>query len=89
MEQVHGRSFSGPVETDGKAFRECTFDAAELVYRGGDHPLFERCSFGKDVTWRFLGPALLTVQLLQRIANETNGEQFIAHLFAKGTYFEE
>ena len=68
MEQVSGRSFSGEeVETDGRSFADCSFANAALVYRGGEHPLFERCSFGPGVSWRFLGPALATVQLLQRI----------------------
>jgi hypothetical protein len=90
MEQVSGRSFSGEdVETDGRSFADCSFESAELVYRGGDHPLFERCTFGTGVRWRFLGPALTTIQLLQRIANEDGGETFIGQLFAKGVYFEE
>jgi len=90
MEQVSGRSFSGEdVETDGRSFVDCSFANAALVYRGGEHPLFERCSFGPGVSWRFLGPALATVQLLQRIANDTGGETFIGKLFAKGVYFEE
>ena len=90
MEQVSGRSFSGEdVETDGRSFTDCSFADAALVYRGGEHPLFERCSFGSGVSWRFLGPALATVQLLQRIANDAGGETFIGKLFAKGVYFEE
>jgi hypothetical protein len=90
MEQVSGRSFSGEdVETDGRSFTDCRFDSAELVYRGGEHPQFERCTFGPGVRWRFLGPALTTVQFLQRIANDEGGESFIGHLFAKGVYFEE
>ena len=90
MEQVSGRSFSGEdVETDGKTFTDCSFKAAGLVYRGGEHPLFERCSFGPGVTWRFLGPALKTIQLLQRIANDQGGENFIADLFEKGKFFAD
>lgn len=85
-----GHTFGGQemVETDGKSFADCTFNSAVLVYRGGEHPFFERCSFNDGVTWRFLGPALLTVQLLQRIANN-GGEDFIDSLFRKGIYFEE
>lgn len=88
--QVTDRTFSGEeVETDGLTFTKCSFNSSVLVYRGGEHPLFERCHFGPEVSWRFLGPALLTVQFLQRIANDDGGETFIARLFAKGTYFEE
>lgn len=91
MEDVTGKTFDGQemVETDGKTFTNCDFRSAVLVYRGGEHPLFERCSFGTDVSWRFLGPALTTVQFLQRIASDDGGQRFIARLFEKGRYFEE
>lgn len=91
MRDVTGKTFEGQemVETDGTTFTNCDFRSAVLVYRGGEHPLFERCSFGTDVSWRFLGPALTTVQFLQRIGNDDGGERFIAHLFEKGRYFEE
>ena len=90
-EQVDGRTFDGGemVETDGRAFTDCTFNSAVLVYRGGAHPFFERCTFGQDVSWRFRGPGLLTVQFLQRIANDAGGEHFIASLFEKGRYFDD
>ncbi len=91
MEEVTGRTFEDQetVETDGKSFTDCNFRSAVLVYRGGDHPYFDRCSFGPDVSWRFLGPALTTVQFLQRIASDDGGQRFIARLFEKGRYFEE
>jgi hypothetical protein len=91
MENVTGRTFDGQemIETDDKTFADCVFNSAVLVYRGGEHPFFERCTFGSDVTWRFLGPALTTVQFLQRIANDEGGENFIADLFQKGKYFTE
>ena len=90
MAQVSGRTFDGEeVETDGTSFSDCRFTSARLIYRGGEHPLFERCTFGPDVSWRFLGPALATVQFLQRIAKDEGGETFIGKLFAKGVYFEE
>jgi hypothetical protein len=91
MENVTGRTFEGGefVETDGKSFTDCTFNSAALVYRGGEHPFFDRCSFGGDVNWRFLGPALTTIRFLQRIANDDGGENFIANLFEKGKYFAD
>ena len=91
MEEVTGRSFGGGemVETDGKTFTDCTFNSAQLVFRGGEHPFFERCTFGSDVSWRYLGPALKTIQLLQRIANDQGGENFIASLFEKGKFFAD
>jgi hypothetical protein len=90
MEDVTGRTFGQElVETDGKSFTECTFNASGLVYRGGEHPLFERCAFEGGVSWQFLGPALKTIQLLQRIGNDQGGENFIASLFEKGKYFAD
>jgi hypothetical protein len=91
MEQVTGRTF-GPqemVETDGTEFTDCTFNASFLVYRGGEHPAFERCTFNGDATWHFLGPALKTIQLLQRLGNDHDGENFIAAIFQKGRYFAD
>ena len=91
MEDVRGREFDGreTVETDGTSFTDCNFKSAVLVYRGGVHPFFESCTFGRDVSWRFLGPALTTIQFLQRIVNDEGGENFIASIFAKGKYFED
>jgi hypothetical protein len=91
MKDVSGRTFDGGelVETDGTSFVDCTFNSAALVYRGGEHPYFDRCTFGADVSWRFLGPALTTIQFLQRIANDEGGEHFIADLFEKGKYFAD
>ena len=91
MEQVTGRAF-GPgemVETDGTSFTDCTFDGAGLVYRGGEHPAFDRCTFTGQATWHFLGPALKTIQLLQRLGNDEGGENFIAAIFGKGQYFAD
>jgi hypothetical protein len=91
MEYVTGRTFDGQemIETDGTTFTDCAINSAVLVYRGGEHPLFEKCSFGSEVSWRFAGAALLTVQFLQRIVNDEGGENFIADLFQKGKYFSE
>jgi hypothetical protein len=91
METVSGRTFDGQasVETDGTTFDGCTFNSAQLIYRGGEHPAFERCTFGSDVSWMFQGPALKTIQLLQRIANDDGGEHFIADMFAKGKFFAD
>lgn len=91
MEQVTGRTF-GPkemVETDGATFTDCTFDSAFLAYRGGEHPLFDRCTFTGQCSWQFFGAALRTIQLLQRIGNDQGGENFIAAVFRKGVYFTD
>ena len=91
MEEVKDRTFDGQesVETDGRSFTDCTFDSAVLVYRGGEHPFFDRCTFGSDVTWRFRGSALKTIQFLQRIGNDQGGENFIAAIFEKGKFFAD
>jgi hypothetical protein len=91
MEHVTGRSFGGGelVETDGKTFTECNFDDIQLVYRGGEHPFFDSCRFGLNVTWRFLGPALRTIQLLQRIRNTDGGEKLIGEIFEQGKFFAD
>jgi hypothetical protein len=91
MDTVTGRAFGQGelVETDGKTFTECSFNSAMLAYRGGEHPLFDRCSFDSGVTWHFFGPALKTIQFLQRIANDQGGENFIADIFQKGKFFAD
>jgi hypothetical protein len=91
MEEVSGRAFDGgeEVETDGKSFTDCTFESAKLVYSGGDHPFFERCTFGANVSWHFRGPALKTIQFLQRINGDEGGERFIADMFEKGKYYAD
>ena len=91
MENVTGRTYDGQaaVETDGMTFTDCIFNSAQLVYRGGEHPFFERCTFGSDVSWVFLGQALKTIQFLQRIANDAGGENFIADIFQKGKFFAD
>ena len=45
-EEVKGRTFEEQesVETDGTNFADCNFNSAILVYRGGEHPFFDRCS---------------------------------------------
>jgi hypothetical protein len=91
MEEINGRTFDGQqsVETDGKRFTDCTFNSTALIYRGGEHPSFERCTFAGNTRWGFLGPALKTIQFLQRIASDRGGEQFIAGIFEKGKIFAD
>ncbi|HYX47093.1 MAG TPA: hypothetical protein VE820_09775 [Sphingomicrobium sp.] len=91
MDQVTGRAFGGEamVETDATTFTDCSFDHVQLVYRGGEHPLFDSCRFGPGVRWSFLGPALKTIQLLQRIRNAEGGEIFISDIFQEGKFFAD
>ena len=90
MENVTGETFDDvEVETDGKTFTDCTFNSASLLYTGGEHPLFERCKFNQDVSWNFHGPALRTIQFLQRINNDDGGEAFVADMFQQGKYYAD
>ena len=90
MLDIRGRTFDGgAVETDDTNFTDCTFSSVELRYSGGEHPLFESCTFNGDVSWRFMDAGLRTVQFLQRIANDEGGQAFIADLFQPGKYFSE
>lgn len=89
MAEVRDRTFTdnAEVETDGTRFVGCRFDSATLRYSGGEHPLFENCSFG-DIGWYFAGPALRTIQLLQ-LLNSGSGSEFVKGLFAPDNYIEE
>lgn len=90
MEDVTGQTFADTeVETDGKTFTDCTFGSCSLLYTGGQHPFFERCTFNDGVTWNFKGGALRTIQFLQRINNDDGGENFIADMFEKGKYYAD
>ncbi|MDB5691883.1 MAG: hypothetical protein JWO81_946 [Alphaproteobacteria bacterium] len=90
MQDVRGRTYDGgSVETDDANFTDCVFNTVELRYAGGEHPLFEGCTFNGATSWRFTEAALRTIQFLQRIANDEGGEAFIADLFQPGKYFVE
>jgi hypothetical protein len=90
MEDVTGETFDGvEVETDGKTFTGCTFTSTGLLYFGGEHPMFESCTFNEGVSWIFRDAALKTIQFLQRINNDDGGEKFIADVFQKGKYYAD
>jgi hypothetical protein len=90
MLHIKGRGFDGgAVETDDTKFTDCTFNSVELRYAGGEHPMFEGCTFDGEVSWRFMDAGLRTVQFLQRIGSGENGKAFIADLFQPGKYFTE
>ena len=87
MEQVRDRSFNGGemVATDGTHFTKCHFDGIHLCYSGGEHPIFDDCTFA-NVGWYFKDAALRTVQLLQANANADGGRALIDDLFRSGRY---
>jgi hypothetical protein len=79
---------SEQVETDGRTFTDCTFNEASLVYSGGEHPKFERCTF-HSCGWHFSGAALKTIQFLQQINASPGGQDFLADIFRPGAYLTD
>jgi len=75
------------LDTDGAHYVDCAFRETTFVYRGGDHPRFDRCSF-HSCGWHFDGPALKTIQFLQQIRTAPGGEGLFAQIFAPGAYME-
>lgn len=53
----------GKVSVDGCKFVGCKFIDTILVYAGGEHPTFDRCSFIRT-NWLFDGPAGNTLQFI-------------------------
>ncbi|QYF86429.1 hypothetical protein [Brevundimonas sp. PAMC22021] len=64
---ITDQTFFDRVEVDGQVFRQVVFDGAELVYRGGVMPGFDRCRF-LDVTFTFEGAAGETVGFMRALA---------------------
>jgi hypothetical protein len=87
---ARGMTFTGDdaIHVDGGRFIECRFEGSVLIYSGGRPPEFENCMIG-DTRWRFEGPALRTIQLLQAIGNSDRGKYFIEDLFEKGKLLTE
>ena len=90
MEEVRDHTFGKGerVQTDGRAFTNCRFEAAQLRYGGGEHPRFVDCSM-IDTGWYFEDAALRTIQLLQANGNVEGGRQFIEEMFRPGNYIGE
>ena len=90
MAEYRNQSFGGTreVETDGNHYIDCTFTEATFVYRGGDHPRFDRCGF-HSCGWRFAGAALKTIQFLQQMKAAPGGEALLNDIFAPGAYLQD
>jgi hypothetical protein len=67
-----GRTFTGRVVIDERAFVNCTFDGATLVYFGGPPPAFQGCRFN-GARWDFKSSALNTISLLQAFSRPESG----------------
>ncbi len=87
MAEIRDRTFTDgeAVEMDGNTFIGCTFGSATLRYAGGEHPLFENCSFD-GMNWEFTDAALRTIQLLQSLNIHGVGEEMVSLLFTPGNY---
>lgn len=58
-----GETFTGEVFIDGNRYESCTFNAATLVYSGGEGPSFVDCTF-RDFKFTFTGAAENTLKFL-------------------------
>jgi hypothetical protein len=54
------------VALDGERFSSCEFRDCRLVFRGGEPPLFDDCTFD-DCDWRFEGAAANTLAHLKEV----------------------
>jgi hypothetical protein len=67
-----GKTFTGRVVIDDRAFVDCVFTGATLVYFGGAPPGFQGCRF-EGVRWDFKSSALNTIGLLQAFSRPESG----------------
>ena len=90
MAAYRNREFDGsaPLETDGNVYADCNFRETTFIYRGGEHPRFDRCTF-HSCGWEFAGAAVKTIQFLQLIRGAPGGEGFFAQIFAPGAYLQD
>ena len=88
MTEFSSQTFQGEtLDTDGNRYIDCAFRETTFVYRGGEHPRFDRCSF-QSCGWHFAGPAVKTIQFLQQIRGAPGGEGLFAQIFAPGAFME-
>jgi hypothetical protein len=57
------------VELDGKHFRHCSFGNGCLIEFTGAPYMFEQCSFGTPIQFRFGGPAATVLCLIQMLCD--------------------
>jgi hypothetical protein len=73
MIETHtGKTFTGRVVIDERAFVDCTFEGATLLYFGGPPPSFQGCQF-RGAQWDFKSSALNTIGLLQAFSRPESG----------------
>jgi hypothetical protein len=63
------KTLSGPTFLDGNTFENIAFDKAQLIYSGGQPPIFTNCSFN-EASFDFRGPAHNTLNFLRSLAPE-------------------
>ena len=54
------------VALDGERFSDCEFRGCRMVYRGGEAPSFDSCTFD-DCDWRFEDAAVNTLAHLKTV----------------------
>jgi hypothetical protein len=54
------------VALDGERFSDCEFRGCRMVYRGGEAPSFDSCTFD-DCDWRFEDAAASTLAHLKTV----------------------
>ena len=52
------------VALDGERFADCEFRGCRMVYRGGEAPSFDSCTFD-DCDWRFEDAASRTLEFMK------------------------
>ena len=62
------------IQLDGGTFVGCTFESCELVFNGLMGATFVNCTFGKNIKWRFAGPASNTIDFMKALYQSGGGE---------------
>lgn len=82
MAEYRDQTLSGEIALDGNTFINIDFDSAELVYRGGTPPGFEKCRFNV-ATFSFREQAGNTLIFLNAMAPaSTNMREVVLGLLA-------
>ena len=81
MEHVKQQFVGGTFSLDDTIYRSCTFQDAQVEYSGGPLPTLIDSAF-INCTFRFLGCAGRTLDLLQALNQIPGGNQLISGVFS-------
>ncbi len=62
------------IQLDGGTFVGCTFESCELIFNGLMGVTLVNCTFGKNIKWRFDGPANNTIKFMKGLYEAGAGE---------------